>query len=134
MGSVKIPTYVHICDVCKAKYDAVMSIRDYCEHPPQLTHCNQLMRRYFGPGDAPMPLMTNENLYTNLRADDGTDISTRAKHRQYMRDKNLTTVDDFKSTWKQMRREAVERHEAVDATRARDIDAAIERLGGETNG
>lgn len=39
--------------------------------------------------------------YDGLRAPDGTDISTRTKHREYMKRHNVTTVDDFKDTWKQ---------------------------------
>jgi len=37
--------------------------------------------------------------YDGLRATDGTDISSRSKHRAYMRENNYTTVDDFKDTW-----------------------------------
>lgn len=37
--------------------------------------------------------------YDGMQATDGTDISTRAKHREYMRRNNLTTVDDFKESW-----------------------------------
>ena len=33
--------------------------------------------------------------YDGLRATDGTDISTRTKHREYMKRHNLTTMDDF---------------------------------------
>lgn len=38
--------------------------------------------------------------YDGIRATDGTDISTRAKHRAYMRANNLAMADDFKETWK----------------------------------
>lgn len=38
--------------------------------------------------------------YDGLRATDGTPIDTKAKHRQYMRDKGLTTIDDYTQTWK----------------------------------
>jgi len=37
--------------------------------------------------------------YENLKATDGTDISTRTKHREYMKANGLTTVDDFQKTW-----------------------------------
>lgn len=37
--------------------------------------------------------------YDGLRAPDGTDISTRTKHREYMKAKGLTTTDDYKETW-----------------------------------
>lgn len=41
----------------------------------------------------------NDRHYEGAQATDGTDISTRAKHREYMRRNNLTTVDDFKDSW-----------------------------------
>jgi hypothetical protein len=37
--------------------------------------------------------------YDGLRAPDGTDISTRTKHREYMRQHGLTTADDFAQHW-----------------------------------
>jgi hypothetical protein len=37
--------------------------------------------------------------YDGLRASDGADISTRTKHREYMKQRGLTTVDDFTQTW-----------------------------------
>jgi hypothetical protein len=37
--------------------------------------------------------------YDGLRATDGADISTRAKHREYMKQHGLTTMDDYKNEW-----------------------------------
>ena len=37
--------------------------------------------------------------YEGLRATDGADISSKAKHREYMRINGLTTADDYKETW-----------------------------------
>ena len=37
--------------------------------------------------------------YWNLTATDGTDIGSRTKHREYMRQNGLTTADDYKETW-----------------------------------
>jgi hypothetical protein len=37
--------------------------------------------------------------YTGLKASDGTDISSRSKHREYMKLNDLTTIDDFKNEW-----------------------------------
>lgn len=37
--------------------------------------------------------------YDGARATDGTDISTRTKHREYMAAHGLATVDDYKGTW-----------------------------------
>jgi hypothetical protein len=36
---------------------------------------------------------------------DGTVIDSKAKHRAYMRKHGLTTVDDFKGTWENARKE-----------------------------
>jgi hypothetical protein len=64
--------------------------------------------------------LISERHYDGMRATDGTDISTRAKHREYMRRNNLTTIDDFKQEW-------------ADAPRKRELEArkgtreAIER-------
>lgn len=44
--------------------------------------------------------LISERHYDGMRATDGTDISSRAKHREYMRRNNLTTADDFRETWK----------------------------------
>jgi hypothetical protein len=41
----------------------------------------------------------NDRSYDGLRATDGTDISSRTKHREYMKKHGLTTADDFKNTW-----------------------------------
>jgi hypothetical protein len=61
--------------------------------------------------------------YDGLRATDGADISTRTKHREYMKRAGLTTVDDFSQTWAKAR-EARERY----YQRGGSIDrAAIER-------
>lgn len=38
-----------------------------------------------------------ERQYENMRHTDGTDISSRKKHRAFMRERNLTTIDDFTS-------------------------------------
>lgn len=37
--------------------------------------------------------------YDGLRTTDGVDISSRSKHREYMKRHNLTTADDYTSTW-----------------------------------
>jgi len=37
--------------------------------------------------------------YAGLRAPDGTDISSRAKHRTYMKDHDVTLASDFTNTW-----------------------------------
>ncbi len=39
--------------------------------------------------------------YDGLKAPDGSDISTRSKHRDYMKANGVTMADDFKQTWSQ---------------------------------
>lgn len=66
--------------------------------------------------------------YDGLRATDGTDISTRAKHREYMKLNNLTTVDDYKETWSKAQ-EARDRYRQSGGTFSRrDIERAISQL------
>ena len=42
----------------------------------------------------------NDTHYDGAKTTDGKDIGSRKKHRQYMRDNNLTTSDDYKNEWK----------------------------------
>lgn len=44
------------------------------------------------------PIMSGR-FYENTKAQDGTDIGSRAKHKAYMREKGLTTIDDYKDQW-----------------------------------
>ena len=63
--------------------------------------------------------LISERHYDGMRATDGTDISTRAKHRDYMRRNNLTTIDDYTEEWanaprKRELEQQKERREAID--------------------
>jgi hypothetical protein len=37
--------------------------------------------------------------YANTRGPNGEDLSSRTKHREFLKQTGLTTMDDFKSTW-----------------------------------
>lgn len=52
--------------------------------------------------------LAGDRHYDGLRASDGTDISSRTKHREYMKRHGLTTADDFKDTWAKAQREREE--------------------------
>lgn len=69
--------------------------------------------------------------YAGLQATDGTDISTRKRHREYMKRNNLTTVDDFTNTWKEAAQKRAEFFTGSDKReseqRKRDIADAITR-------
>jgi hypothetical protein len=63
------------------------------------------------------PIMV-DRFYENTKATDGTDIGSRAKHREYMKRNNLTTIDDFSDEWRSRRKAEVERS---DQRERRDI-------------
>lgn len=66
--------------------------------------------------------------YDGARATDGTDISTRSKHREYMRANNVTTVDDFKDTWAKAREQRERLYTQGGTFSRRDVERAISQL------
>jgi len=66
--------------------------------------------------------------YDGLRATDGTDISSRSKHREYMRANNLTTADDFTDTWAKAQKERDSYHTQGGSFRRQDVERAIHEL------
>lgn len=84
-------------------------------------------------GDEPLALpvdsgaLWGDEEYRNMRATDGTPIDTRTKHREYMRARGITTVDDFTDAFKvsEQQRERIARGE--DPKRRADIIRAIEQ-------
>jgi hypothetical protein len=62
--------------------------------------------------------------YDGLRATDGTDISTRTKQREYMRQHGLTTADDFKGQWASAAKERADIHTTGGDHAARRADVA----------
>lgn len=74
-------------------------------------------------------LLASDAIYDGLRATDGTDISTRTKHREYMRKNGLTTMDDFKGTWEQAAKRREDLFTGRKGTVTRDdIGRAIHQL------
>lgn len=66
--------------------------------------------------------------YDGLRATDGSDISTRSKHREYMKANNLATVDDFQGTWAKAREQRERLYTDGGTFSKRDIERAISQL------
>lgn len=61
------------------------------------------------------PLRSEAEVYGNVTpATDGTDLSTRRRHSQYMKRNNLTMAEDFTGTWEKAKkeREAFQRGES----------------------
>lgn len=75
------------------------------------------------------PIMV-DRFYEGAKATDGTDIGSRRKHRQYMRDHNLTTFDDYKGEFarKVQEREAVKEGHLPDKTRREAIARALYKM------
>ena len=72
--------------------------------------------------------IVGDSHYDGLQATDGADISSRTKHRRYMRENNLTTMDDFKETWSRARDERVRYLKEGGSVRASDVARAIAKL------
>lgn len=66
--------------------------------------------------------------YDGMRASDGEDISSRKKHREYMKRHGVTTSDDFKDTWARARQQRDEYYTRGGTVRRQDIVASIEKL------
>ena len=72
----------------------------------------------------------NDKHYEGLKATDGTDISSRTKHREYMKRNGLTTADDFKDTWAKAGQKRAEYYQGKGggAVTRDDIGRAIHQL------
>jgi hypothetical protein len=66
--------------------------------------------------------------YDGMRATDGTDISTRTRHRAYMKANNVTTADDFSSSWEKSRESRERYYQEGGSFRKEDIHRAIHQL------
>lgn len=66
--------------------------------------------------------------YDGLRAPDGTDISSRSKHRDYMKATGLTTADDFKDTWAQAKVQRERAYTQGGSFSKADIERAIHQV------
>lgn len=77
--------------------------------------------------DASQPgvFIIGDKNYEGLRSPiDGADISTKTKHRTYMKDKNLAIADDFKGVWKKA---AEDRVAGKDPTRKQAVIDAVNK-------
>lgn len=127
-----MPTYAFRCEECGRTDEVMLSISQYVRNAPTLVCCCKVMHRFItvAPALALSNALASERHYDGLRAQDGTDISTRAKHREYMRANNLTTADDFAQTWAKAAEQREARIAGADASRTADIVQAVQKLGG----
>jgi hypothetical protein len=75
-------------------------------------------------------ILWSDRSYEGLTAPDGTDISSRSKHRAYMQSRGLTTIDDFKDQWAnaEKARDAYRLHGIGGAVTREDVGRAIHQL------
>lgn len=66
--------------------------------------------------------------YDGLRATDGADISTRSKHREYMKANNVTLADDFKDTWAKAQEQRDRYYKQGGSFTRGDVERAIHQL------
>ena len=89
--------YRYKCNACGEHFHRVCSISAYSAD--REFDCPECMVKTERVIEAPM-LAADETL-SDLRATDGTDISSRTKRAKYMKENNLAMADDFKETWAQ---------------------------------
>jgi hypothetical protein len=124
-----MPTYTFKCPQCGLVRDRFYSIRTYTDPAFTPPTCHAPMERFFTSPDPTRALdfLISDAIYDGLKAPDGTDISTRAKHRAYMRENNLTTIDDYTETRKRAARERERTLAGEDPHRVDDIVDAWSR-------
>lgn len=84
-----------------------------------------------GPAERAGYMVMGDQYYDGQQAPDGSDISTRSKHREFMKRTGLVTFDDYAQTFakEQARRDAYHSGERGTVTR-RDIERTIAKLTG----
>lgn len=99
-----MPTYSYLCGVCGHEDERLQSIRAYTMAPdvPSCPNHGPMERKltinpsFSGLANA----LAGDRHYDGLRASDGSDISSRTKHREYMKRTGLTSSSDYTETWK----------------------------------
>ena len=95
-----MPTYGYKCQSCGRESEVFQSIGSYMRAPQRPHCCKRVMERRLDVVPAMSGLanaLAGDRHYEGLRGPNGEDLSSRSKHREFMRRTGLTTVDDFKS-------------------------------------
>ena len=80
------------------------------------------------PVDTRTDALWGDRHYDGLQAPDGADISSRKKHREYMKRMGYATVDDFKESWAKAKEEREHYMKNGGSVRRSDIVEAIRQL------
>lgn len=101
-----------------------MTRRRYIQDPKTL-ELIEVTSDYQAPTRNDTGALWGDRHYDGLQATDGTDISSRSKHREYMKRNNLTTVDDYKETWAQAQKERERYYTQGGSIKRADIERAM---------
>ena len=73
---------------------------------------------------------SEEEIFGKLVATDGTDISTRKRHREYMKANGLTLADDYRASWTkaQAERDRAAKEGPSSKARRESIERAVHQL------
>lgn len=98
-----MPTYDYQCSHCGVRDSRYQSISSYVRAPevPVCDSHGPMERRLsVVPAAGLSNALAGDRHYENMRGPNGEDLSSRTKHREFMKATGLTTADDFSSTWK----------------------------------
>lgn len=128
-----MPTYTFRCQQCGEPYEVMRTIREHAENPRPFVCCGQPAERWFvldGSTAAVNNVLAGDRHYDGLRATDGADISSRSKHREYMKRHGLAMASDYTESWAkaQAKRDAYRRGESGGAITRNDIAETIHRM------
>ncbi len=88
----------------------------------------EITEDYQAPMRTDSGALWGDSSYDGMRAPDGTDISSRTKHREYMKATGLTTMDDFKESWAKAKAEREHYVQHGGSFKRADIERAIHHL------
>lgn len=132
MGSLKIPTYSFRCPTCGRVEDSFATIAQYTapDYAPPACHEAPMERFYTAPQNPLLDALVNDRHYQDLRTLDGVDVSSREKHQRYMKERGLTTADDYTNEWQRAAQQRAREMAGEDPSRISDIRRAWDKLNG----
>jgi len=105
-----------------------MTRRRYIQSPEPPYELIEVTADYQPPTRNDTGALWGDRHYDGLQATDGTDISSRTKHREYMRRNGLTTVDDYKETWAKAQKERESYYTQGGSIKRSDIERAMHQV------
>ena len=124
-----MPTYTYVCRSCDKTVERITTIANYVANSQMTcsTCLNTLERVILAP------MIQRDKSWTDLRATDGADISSRNKHREYMKKNNLIPFDEAQSDFKEAQKTR-EKHyldgSEDKASRREAVKQVVERVYG----